>query len=471
MLRTKPIAIVAMDHLSVAGSIVGILTAVGRVAEIVEPFVSTTKDAPKIAVSVHNEVNRVRMVLSPLQGILETLSSSSTSTTRAAFVQVDELVVTFTDGVLMFSELESILSQLKMPDPTQIELRYCLQWAWKESAISEVLERLQKFLGSLSAIGSDLAAAQSQKALEVQISKLLANNHALSEKVRDLDDAFNANGMVERRFEPLPANPIGGRQIQYYSDKNSAKSTSSFPTQPRRWSHNLYDYPLGKLKRFTLLIIWNALARRTSKKIYRSSAKGFNPRECFIVTDLYSNSIIGFLKSGAIQDDNNKKDVLEDVTELSVDNTRATIILAHLKEGRAFFKPLEILHRLKKKSIKAERRPYNKLKSVELPLEIQDVVQNVTGFTAYLIRPTTRLSTYPPLLKALFDAEGWADWQLRRAHFAVNEINAIIRRANERVLRVECLDPTEDLKTRMHNWYGLNPEDFGTLLLFGGTLW
>ncbi|KAF2198835.1 hypothetical protein GQ43DRAFT_140468 [Delitschia confertaspora ATCC 74209] len=53
-----------MNPLSVAASIVSILVAAGEVVEIVEPFVSSTKDAPKIAVFVYSEVNRVRIVVS-----------------------------------------------------------------------------------------------------------------------------------------------------------------------------------------------------------------------------------------------------------------------------------------------------------------------------------------------------------------------------------------------------------------------
>ena len=142
-----------MDPLSVAGSIVGILTAAAKVIEIVEPYVSSTKDAPKIAVSVHSEVNRVRAVLSSLQSILQNLSSPSTTPSRASFVQIDQLVVTFTDGVLIFSELESIVAPLMPPDQKQaLPIRQRLQWAAKKNALSNVLDKLQRFLVSLSAI-------------------------------------------------------------------------------------------------------------------------------------------------------------------------------------------------------------------------------------------------------------------------------------------------------------------------------
>src|SRR4051812_28876466 len=119
-----------MDPLSVTSSIVGILAAAGKVAEIVEPYISSTKDAHKIAISVYSEVNRIRAVLHSLQNFLTSLSNPSASPARAGLIQVDQLVVTFTDGVLIFSELETMLGPLKMgSEGSQLQIWQRLQWA------------------------------------------------------------------------------------------------------------------------------------------------------------------------------------------------------------------------------------------------------------------------------------------------------------------------------------------------------
>jgi hypothetical protein len=205
-----------MDPLSVAGSIVGILAAAAKVIEIVEPYVTSTKDAPKIAVSVYSEVNRVRTVLSSLQDILENLSNPSISPTRAAFVQIEPLIVTFTDGVLIFSEMESVVTPLMPPDKSQgLPLMQRLQWAAKKNTISNILDRLQRFLISLSAMlnifqcGSDLAASQSQLALETQISTILQSNESLATRVRELEDAFDAGRVLGRRLDQVREDAIG----------------------------------------------------------------------------------------------------------------------------------------------------------------------------------------------------------------------------------------------------------------------
>lgn len=141
------------DPLSVAASIVGILAAAAKIVEIVQPFISDVSNAPKIALTVHTEVSHIQLVLKSLRYFLQDLAAS-TSSGRASFVQVDHIIILFTDGVILFSELESLLSPLKIPNGghPQARLRQRVLWASKKNAISEVMARMQTFLTSLSAV-------------------------------------------------------------------------------------------------------------------------------------------------------------------------------------------------------------------------------------------------------------------------------------------------------------------------------
>ncbi|KAF2678247.1 hypothetical protein K458DRAFT_491307 [Lentithecium fluviatile CBS 122367] len=190
-----------MDPLSVAASIVGILTAAAKVAEIVQPFVSNTKSAPRLAVQIANEVNSIRIVLSSLKLVLqELLTPSAHSASRASHVQVDHIVVLFTDGVLLFSELEALLAPLRAPEnrASQLQFRQRVLWATKKNDISAVISRMQLFLASLSGLlnifqcRSDIAVIESQQKLESQIATLLCTNEILAQKVRELEDKFHA---------------------------------------------------------------------------------------------------------------------------------------------------------------------------------------------------------------------------------------------------------------------------------------
>lgn len=240
------------DPLSVAASIVGILAAAGKIIEIVQPFVTNVRDAPKLAVTVHSEVNRVRIVLSSLETYLEDLSAQSTS--RASFIQVDHIVVLFTDGVLLFSELETLLAPLKsLNDNTaQIQRRHRVLWASKKNAISTVMYRIQHFLTSLSSIlnifqwyvinpvsndslltlplsRTDLAAMESQRTLELQMNTLLNSNHALAAKVRVLEDALSVRSpTIRSSWHTSPATtPDSDTTSVVDFDKDAAEETSA----------------------------------------------------------------------------------------------------------------------------------------------------------------------------------------------------------------------------------------------------
>lgn len=141
------------DPLSVAASIVGILAAAAKIVEIVQPFISDVSNAPKIALTIHTKVSHIQLVLKSLRDFLQNLATPSSSG-RASFVQVDHIIILFTDGVILFSELEFLLSPLKLPNDShpQTRLRQRMLWASKKNAISEAMARMQAFLTSLSAV-------------------------------------------------------------------------------------------------------------------------------------------------------------------------------------------------------------------------------------------------------------------------------------------------------------------------------
>ncbi|KAF2678248.1 hypothetical protein K458DRAFT_491308 [Lentithecium fluviatile CBS 122367] len=266
-----------MDPLSVAASIVGILAATAKVIEIVQPFVSNSKDAPKIAMTVHSEVTRVRIILEPLKSLLQDVSTpSSPPAARASFIRVDHLVVIFTDGVLLFSELETLLAPLQLPTDAQLQLRQRLLWASKKNSISEALKRIQHFLASLSAFlnvlqcRSDLAALQSQHILDDQISELLEDNRALAARVKDLEDSFNATATTKE----LPQNSSTYRPSSDAVTFSGALPThDSTSTQPRATMPSTkYSNRLSVISQNSLVSSFSALRFRTDlekSRVYR----------------------------------------------------------------------------------------------------------------------------------------------------------------------------------------------------------
>jgi len=141
-----------MDPLSVTASIVGLLGAAGKVAGVLGPLLSTWTDAPRLIRPIQSEVVAAKITLLALQRLLGDLSNISTS--RATLIGVDDLITVFMDGVLVFSDLESLVLSLGPGNGGNgdMSLRARVKWVQKESDFAAVLTRLQGFKGSMSLI-------------------------------------------------------------------------------------------------------------------------------------------------------------------------------------------------------------------------------------------------------------------------------------------------------------------------------
>jgi hypothetical protein len=137
-----------MDPLSVTAGIVGILAAAAKVGEVLHSTISTAKEAPHVLRTFASEVQEVQAALSSLQILLADLSS--TPTHRTALIQLDQLIVTLTESVLTFSELETAIAPFLVPHGAKIPLRSRLKWTRAENSCFKIVERLQRHKASIS---------------------------------------------------------------------------------------------------------------------------------------------------------------------------------------------------------------------------------------------------------------------------------------------------------------------------------
>lgn len=141
-----------MDPLSVTASIAGLLTAVHEVVKILGPFVSAAGSVPQIAFKVLSEVQNTKTILTAVKNLIVNINAKSFK--HASLIKVDQIVTILTDGVMIFSELESAAGCLLLSVPTSqlLQLRCRLQWARKEGIFTSLLGRLESFKNSLSLI-------------------------------------------------------------------------------------------------------------------------------------------------------------------------------------------------------------------------------------------------------------------------------------------------------------------------------
>lgn len=131
--------------LEVSAAIIGILAAAGKVAETLGPVVSAFVDAPKHANTILIEVRYTRTILLGLQSLFDELSAVPQR--RKQLIQIDQLIAALTDGVLLFSELESLVDRLGDPKDALLSRA---KWARKDHELESIVARLLGFKTSVA---------------------------------------------------------------------------------------------------------------------------------------------------------------------------------------------------------------------------------------------------------------------------------------------------------------------------------
>lgn len=214
-----------MEALGVAASIIGLVSAAGKIIAVVAPILSSVHDAARIAAPVHAEAVNCRIVLAALQRLVESLDKASTVSRRAALVQVDDFISVLMDGVLLFSELEALLLSFgPCEDGKPIPYRVRVKWVQNEKMVGTMLARLQGFKSTTSLIlnifqwygqcrcsqllyirltvvfsDSDIKAAESQQSLESSVTTLLERNQDLAQRLGRLESCVDTESVLGRK--------------------------------------------------------------------------------------------------------------------------------------------------------------------------------------------------------------------------------------------------------------------------------
>ncbi|KAF7513794.1 hypothetical protein GJ744_007845 [Endocarpon pusillum] len=178
-----------MDPLSVVAAIAGILGAAAQVSTSLSTLITKSRKAPKDVQKVKDEVDAIRSVLHQLQAFL--LGSARTNRARASLILVDQVVVTLSACVSIFSELDVIVGALVSDE--KLGLMDRLRWATKASAIDECLKNLQIKKSSLNLMltiltcQSSYVAEDSVKHLEGLVENMLTGHERLAQRLASFE--------------------------------------------------------------------------------------------------------------------------------------------------------------------------------------------------------------------------------------------------------------------------------------------
>ena len=193
-----------MDGISVAASIVGLLSAAAKISLTLNDFIVRVKEAPKLATAVLREVADMSTWLSQVQSLL--LRVDSLNASNRSFLMVEDLIVVLSNCVLVFSELEKLVDDLNLDQ--SIRASDILRWTMKEKAVAALLFRLQTSKISLNLLISVLtysSIADVQSSVD-QLSNItrqvLESNHVISERLSRMEsknsDATSAIALTAR---------------------------------------------------------------------------------------------------------------------------------------------------------------------------------------------------------------------------------------------------------------------------------
>ena len=138
-----------MEVLGVAASIVGILAAAGKICEILVPIASSLGDKHN-AKAIWSEVDSTRMILLSLQQLVNNLETVYLD--HVDMVQVSNLRATLNEGNSLFSEVESLVSQLGTAEDRRSQMR----WARQSGKVVSLISRMQGFKLTISVMLSIL---------------------------------------------------------------------------------------------------------------------------------------------------------------------------------------------------------------------------------------------------------------------------------------------------------------------------
>lgn len=131
-----------MDPLSVAASIVGLLTAAGKIRGLLE-ILASVRNAPTTIRDAQRETRHTEIALRALQRFLQRLDPMNP---RLELIQIDELRIVLADAMLVFSSFESMLQLLA----GLARVRAAILWATYSMQIDEHIGKLERYKSSLS---------------------------------------------------------------------------------------------------------------------------------------------------------------------------------------------------------------------------------------------------------------------------------------------------------------------------------
>lgn len=134
-----------MEPLSVAGSVVGLISAASKMIPMLYNLGSAIKDAPHHAQATVSELGDITLVLTQLQKYIDGRAQASIQ--RLALITVEHIATALTGCVMTFSELDALLKSLHVDKGLSAWDRAV--WIIRKDEVALLISRLQSHKSTL----------------------------------------------------------------------------------------------------------------------------------------------------------------------------------------------------------------------------------------------------------------------------------------------------------------------------------
>ena len=134
------------DPLSVAASVVGLITAAVQISKTITNLVERSRKAPKECSDARLEVDNIRAILTQLQ--LFVLGANKAARSRTSLILIEQIVTILAACVTTFSDLDEFVDTLDSDE--KLGLLDKLRWASKAKSLSDIIAKLQMHKTSLT---------------------------------------------------------------------------------------------------------------------------------------------------------------------------------------------------------------------------------------------------------------------------------------------------------------------------------
>jgi hypothetical protein len=196
-----------MDPLSIGSAVIGLIAGTSRIAPLLHHFIVHTRNAPKTASQILDELNSIAAALQQLQTYV--LNAAGAPSARRSMLSLNNIIATLTACVTTYSDLDSVVQ--KCLDKHGSVRR--AKWIINETEIVELVQRVQAHKSSLTLMLTILQwyLANALSSIEM-LTKVLINRrsdsiqeatnsmHHLVEMVGDL---VASNAVIRARMDAL----------------------------------------------------------------------------------------------------------------------------------------------------------------------------------------------------------------------------------------------------------------------------